>query len=412
MFTAGAVLFLHFSFRNMPFLKNVNHLIIIAILLISAFVLIRDVGTETHLVCFVFSVFLYLKSLEIYKQNLKYPVLKSLLMVFLFLSRTDFILTVIPFMVISDIALSGKELKSSLIINYSIFLATILILYLSFNYLFFGNIITTSGYIEYSIPDIVFYKNLDTYFKCYSFMVNRILFLSFFIITLLSYLLAYCFNKTEIDNQGIDKFLLIVGIGIFWFIVFNFFFNNYGLKEWYLTFPAFVSIIILVRLLNAFKINLNASYVISLIVLLTYFYVARLKDYKFTYHYYYASQIKERVNKNDLIFQFNLTGITGFFSQRNVIDGTGEVSSFEYLKYTRENKLGEFLNKFNVKYYSTCSNTKINPEDSLFFDAENKILANNFSFEFHRENLFIQMPFYYNHPLYSEEGVWLMYRLK
>ncbi|MEO6694031.1 MAG: hypothetical protein ABIO41_02395 [Ignavibacteria bacterium] len=107
----------------------------------------------------------------------------------------------------------------------------------------------------------------------------------------------------------------------------------------------------------------------------------------------------------------DLTGITGFFSQRKVINGDGLINSFEYLDYVRNGNLEQYLKDKKIYFYSTHTE-KVDSIQNEFTDL---IYSGNFGgypFKFPVSDLIFSMPFTYNHVINKKSGEWYLFKIK
>jgi hypothetical protein len=141
------------------------------------------------------------------------------------------------------------------------------------------------------------------------------------------------------------------------------------------------------------------------------FYGSRISKLKFISGYEYAKTLNSVVAENERIFQIDYCGVVGFFSDRNVINGDGLINSFEYIDYLNKGKIDEYLEKYNVKYYSTYSTDDL-LKDSVYTDENfsDKVNGNKFSFP---KSLFVlEKEFKWNHIAYELTGKWYLFKIK
>ena len=63
-----------------------------------------------------------------------------------------------------------------------------------------------------------------------------------------------------------------------------------------------------------------------------------------------AEWLRDNISADEVIFQIDGTGFTGYFSERRVIDGDGLVNSWEYQRYLRSGRIDEYLRAKGVSY--------------------------------------------------------------
>ncbi|MBS1552454.1 MAG: hypothetical protein JST15_10365 [Bacteroidetes bacterium] len=382
--------------------------------LFLTFVAIRDYGMETHLTCLLVIMYVYVKSYE-----LKYGKIlitqKTVLLCLLFLSRIDYLFTVIPVMVISDFLMSPRIQRKKYIINSSAALILVSVTYFFSNYIFFGNFLTITTKVKSSFPLIIFLKNFNDLFAPGTFTNQFVK--SFYVLNVvILFLIVISFKKQRSKVSRSDVFLFAVCLSSLIFIIFNLFYNWYTLKEWYVAFPAFVCSLMLIRILNLFPKTFYISLSGFILLFILYFYTTRLTNPKWDSMYYYALDVKKNTGPEDRIFMIDLSGIIGYFSERKIINGDGLINSFEYWKYRDSDSLQKFFEKENIGYYSTYSTTKGNHEvkDSSGYLID-KCYANKFggySFTFPEKNLVLRSPYYYFHAVNSDKGFWYLFKLK
>jgi hypothetical protein len=403
----GIQFFVYKAFRNIYKYNFKKISLLLLFILLSSFVFIRDFGLESHLACLIISIFLYIKSKELVAGG-NSILLKSLLITGLFLTRTDYIFSFIPVLLILDFYLSTRR-KKYILISLTVLFITV-ILYYTLNYLFFGNINTVSGKLLNGFPSINLKSNIDTLLidpaKLYNQFVRIILTIVVFVV--------FCFHylKSKTKNDTVSKFNLIIlglGAGSVVFTVIHLTYNIYSIREWYMTPPVFIAIIMISIFFFNRKIILKISLILSVILLIYVFYGSRLKNLKYVSGYEYAKSLNTIVKENESIYQIDYCGVIGFFSGRSVVDGDGLINSFEYLDYLKKNKIDEYISKYNIKYYSTYS-TKNLLHDSIYIDDSFSDKINGKIFGFPKPSLVIEQSFKWNHIAFDLEGKWYLFK--
>lgn len=397
------------SLKNV-FKKDFNSIsVTILIILLSVFIFIRDFGMESHLACLIVSYFLYLKSIELNTGENKI-VVKSLLLALLFLTRTDFISSYIPFILIIDFFIGSKK-KQYIITSFTILAVTILTYY-SINFFFFGSINTVTGKYLNSFPAIAISSNFDTLFADPAKFYNQFVRI---LIVFVSFILFVIYYKKIKGTEEIKrKFYLIIiflGTGGLVFTIIHLLYNKLGIREWYMTLPTFVAIIMIVILLPKRKDILNISLILSFIFFVSIFYGTRIMKLKNVSGYEYAKSLNSIVKENERVYQIDFCGVIGFFSDRNVVNGDGLINSFEYIDYVNKGKIDEYIEKYNIKYYSTYTVVNL-LEDSVYTDRNFSHMVNGKIFRFPASSLILEKQFKWNHIAFDSDGKWYLFKFK
>lgn len=377
-------------------------------------VAIRDFGMETHLLCLLVTIYIYLKSAEL-KSGSDFIRLKAILLILLFLTRIDFLFNVIPLIIITDYYTGSNKTRKRFLLYSAILLPAAAGIYFFSNYYFFGSFNTITALIKSSFPEIIFYKNFTDLFAPGTFTNQFIK--SFFCCTVVLIFLLFTLRKKYRERFSMsDYFLFGICFSTIVFIFFNLFFNYYTLKEWYVAFPSYVCALLMIRMISLYPRIYYISMAMFLILFTYYFIRTRLENYKWNSMYYYALDLKNNVNGTDRIFMIDLSGIVGYFSEKKVINGDGLVNNFEYWKMKNEGRLKEYFDKMNIKYYSTYSTRKGNHEmkDSSGYLID-KCYSNKFGgyhFTFPKEDLVLKSDYYYSHAVNSDTGFWYLFKIK
>jgi len=377
--------------------------------LLAALVFIRDFGLESHLACLILSYFIYLKSNEI--ENGKNNIIdKSVLYALLFLTRTDYLYSVIPAVLAADVFISDKKFKY--ILTSGIFLVITAAVYYSANYFSFGNVETVSGKMLNAFPHILLYENIKTLITDPAKLYNQFARALFLLFSVVLFILFFI-KKRKTDDKKSKFYLLLLGAGTgsVLFTFYHLFFNSYSIREWYMTLPVFISSVMITVLLSNKKITAYITLFLSFIVLIYVFYGSRINNYKYVSGYEYSKALERLVKEDECIFQVDYCGVTGFFSDRKVINGDGLINSFEYLQYLSTGKIDDYLEKYDVKYYSTYSAKSIY-KDSVYIDDNFSDKTNGKEFIFGKPSLVLEMPFKWNHIAFDLEGKWYLFKLK
>lgn len=391
-----------------------SKLFFLAAPLYLTFVAIRDAGMETHITCLVISTYLLVKSLEFSKLKNMIGV-KCLLIALLYLSRIDFLINVIPIVIFADFILSDKESRNKFLIYSLLTLFVTVALYSASNYFFFDSISSVTGRIKNTFPDTIFLFNVERLVDPGSF-TNQFIKTLFVIFVILLFITIMTSKAGRKKFNKIDFFLFALCLSSFLYILTNLFFNTHSLKEWYVAFPAFVSSILLVRIIMLYPSIHRPALTFFILIFIFYFVYTRIMNPKWDSNYYYALELKKNVNEEDRIFMIDLSGIIGYFSERKVINGDGLANSNEYWDYRLANNLGEYLKLKDVKYYSTYStkkgHQKVNQRSGFYNDDFFAGLFGGYPFQFSSESLVLKAPYYFSHAVNSDVGFWYLFKIK
>jgi len=356
----------------------------IFIIFCLSFVFIRDFGIESHLSCLLMSFFL-LNNINNGKPK-KRIVYNSLIISGLFLCRTDYLFTLIPFLILSAILITNKDTRVFSAISYILILFITTSVYYLINYFYWGHFQTTSGALINAFPIPVLINNLDMtivlHFKLYNQGVKILLFLFIFVIFI-----------TRKNKSQLEILLIFISSGLLFNCIMHLMFNVYGLREWYMTHPLFVISFMLILLLEKYNsIIRNLALYIFILLFLLVFYFSRISALKWEYALDYAEYLKNNTPKEDIIYQFDMSGIISFFSDRYIIDGDGLVSDFNYISFLKNRKINLYLKEHKVKYLSTIkySEDLFSPEGKFIFRQEESPLDNIILYEKdleHKHNL-------------------------
>ncbi len=366
-----------------------------------SFVFIRDYGLESHLSCLFIIAYLLAKNTESSWSHWFVAVIIS----GLFLCRTDYLFSLIPILLISEIY-TNKNIN-----RYHNFLPSLLLLllivfgYYSFNIFYWGHIQTISGTIINSFPSVVLLENINRIFSANSALLNQGVKLSIF--TLMCF--VFYFKK---DRSEFESIVMILSIGLLLNCLLHLTFNNHGVREWYMTLPTYVMGIMIILWTRRFPRIYRQIVLVSFAVLfIGLLYFSRIIYTKWDYALKYSEYLKANTLKQDLIYQYDMSGLVSYFSNRNIIDGDGLVSDFNYLNFLRNKNVSQYIKDKGVNYLSVINftgnlfdyngNYKIRGEDSLFKDLElsHKNLINNY-------------PLVYKHVTGYNYGSFLLFKIR
>ena len=312
-------------------------------------------GMEVHLAMLLFSFYLCTIT-QVPPLSVKFPLIKGILLASLFLTRTDYLYTYIPPLLFAEYFLFSKQKKLHQVLIVAPLVVTVL-LYYGYIYFTFGHFSTTAGYLKNSFPNLLFFENSKLLIKSARHLV-RIIFVLMSVSLMGWYLIKE--RTRNIVFKNIDIALFMLGLGGLLFCLLHLSLNTSGLRfRWYLGVPLFIASVITMRMILHFnKLNLYLLCSINSILLVMccyffYFDIYRIESRRWNCPYDYAKEIKEWVPEDAKIFQIDMSGIVGYFSERTIINGDGLVNSFEFIDYVKRGKLGEYLRVNNIQYYST-----------------------------------------------------------
>jgi len=132
-------------------------------------------------------------------------------------------------------------------------------------------------------------------------------------------------------------------------------FTNQGMKVWYFMPSTFIIAVVIFHLPSLYK---RICYVMFVVIMTyftagyVYYHSVRLKD-GIEWQRKFIQLVKENVRPGERIFQIDASGWTGYFCERNVINGDGLVNSYEYYDRSMNNGLKGYLKDNNVHYIIT-----------------------------------------------------------
>lgn len=277
---------------------------------------------------------------------------------FLILSRLD-----LTFIALSAglVLISGVR-KDKIVRMFRIFSGTAIVMipYLLYNLIVFGNIIPVSGYLKSGFPEtnlqdklLYLLKYRETYF---------------FIITLL-FLIWYSFfkkDKSDEKNFIFTEFIKVLIISNVFLFLYLLLFLKWVIFYWYfipfsLMFSLSACIIFHCFLKDSRSVLKNILYFSLLVFAAAYWGIKIYNNYSSDLNpgqnnwsnesYKAALWTKSHTNPEDVIAMKD-AGHFSFFSERNVINLDGLVNSFKYQEIIKNKKLNEYLTDNNVKYLS------------------------------------------------------------
>jgi hypothetical protein len=143
-----------------------------------------------------------------------------------------------------------------------------------------------------------------------------------------------------------------------------------------------------------------------------YFSVIRVFNDKFKFVYNYSKSIEKFTDINDIIYQIDFSGITGFFSSRIIINGDGLINSFEYYEVMKNNKLKGFLKNMNIKYYSFYVWTDYYEDENYIYDFAGGKISNRLFFKITKNDIILKEPYFYEYALEDHIGFWYLVKFQ
>lgn len=401
------------------FFKNSNNndsgrQILLFVPLFLTFVAIRDFGMETHLLCLITSIYLLVKSREVSSGKNSYTY-KGILLALIFLTRIDYLFTVIPVLIISDMIVTPLQYRKKYLYVSLLSLLIVASLYFSSNWIFFKEILPVTAKVKSTFPETLFFHNIGKLLEpgAFSNQFIKTVYTSGVIVLFLLLSLKEKFKKT-FDKT--DYFLFGVCCACFVYLLLNILINKHALKEWYVAFPAFVSSLLLVRMIILFPKVYYFSLIIFISMFIFMFCVTRIQNPKWNSAYYYSKEINKNTTDEDRIFMIDLSGIIGFFSERKIINGDGLINSYEYQEYLSSNNLTKYFTDRKIDYYSTYSqdNAPFEMIDSsgYYIDEKYSNTFGNYPFVFPGKDLKLKFPYYYSYIIGNGTGYWYLFKLR
>lgn len=407
-FIVALILFVNYKLlSNILPVGKLNSVFVILILVLVIPVLIRDFGVESQLAVLLISVYLWIKSKEIVN-NTSGLYFKAILISLLFLTRTDYLYSIIPAILLAEFFTTGKTIRTRTLTVSAILLCVTVVIYFSFNYYYFGYILPVSAAISNSFPDTVIGKNFSKLFYSPNNMLNIT---CRFALVVLSLVVSFVMLKKELYDRRFSVLLFALNAGAVLFCIGHLVFNNYGLREWYITMPNYIAILTLVLYYPLYEIVYKVVIVCLLLLVVAGFYKLRISSEKFESVLEYALILKQNTSADDRIFQTDFSGIVGFFSERSVINGDGFINSYEYRDYVLSGRLDEYFRDKQINFYSTYTFNKPDQKGEVFTDFIAGIYIADYEALIPRKDEVLKLSYGYTHGLSSYHGFWYLFRV-
>lgn len=298
---------------------------------------------------------------------------------------------------------------------YLAFVILAIFLNLFYNYYFTGKIYSISSLIINSLPQILFFNNLNSLFtetRGYITVIKLIVLIILIIITAILYF-RYENNKVIKPNKDL-KFISLLSLGTLLFCFLQLAFNKYGLRFWYMAVPSFCIILMSLKIIQILNNKKIINYIAALFIIMAiiYFSTIRIFNDKFKFAYNYSKSVERFTETNDRIYQIDFSGIIGFFSSRIIINGDGLINSFEYYEAMKNNKLKEFLIELNIKYYSFYVWTDYYEDERHIYDITSGIMSNGLFLKINKHDIVLKEPYFYEYALENHIGYWYLTKFK
>ena len=374
-----------------------------------ALVFIKDYGVESHITLLILSIYLFLSPGGEFLHTRKI-IYKSVLLSLLFLTRTDYLFSLIPMLVIYEF-LTDKNRKN--LLSAILLVAVTAIAYYAVNLLVWGNIFTISTVICNSFPEFLFKDNLTGIIEDKAKLLNQFIRIVFLVTAPVMFLL---FRKRDgrflkISNTDFLLIMMIAGFLIFSFLHLSF--NYRSLREWYMTVTVLPCIFLLIRIIehrSSLIIKTAFTAVIAASVF-TFSYI-RMTNFKFDAAYEYAKEIERIVPEGQKVFQMDFTGVIGYFSDRSVVNGDGLINSFSYLGELRKGRVLDGMRNYGIGYYSTYTIKNAPFENGIFTEDSFGTIFNNNYLKLSRNDAVIEKPYLYDHAMFTTRGYWLLFKFE
>lgn len=404
---------LYLFFRNTGKRDSARQILLFVPLFLT-FVTIRDFGMETHLLCLIIALYLLAKSGEVSSGNNNF-VYKGILLALIFLTRIDYLFTVIPVLIITDLIVTSPQYRKKYLYVSLLSLLIVTSLYFSSNWIFFNEILPVTAKVKSTFPETLLFHNIGKLLEPGAF-TNQFVKTIYTLGVIVLFLMLTFKKKFKNTFTKTDYFMFGVCCACFVYLLLNILINKHALKEWYVAFPAFASSLLLVRIILLFpKVYIfSLSLFISMFIFM--FYVTRIENPKWNSAYYYSKEINKNTSYDDRIFMIDLSGIIGFFSERKIINGDGLINSYEYQEYLSSNNLTKYFTDRKIDYYSTYSqdNAPFEMIDSsgFYIDEKYSNTFGNYPFVFPGKDLKLKFPYYYSYIIGDGTGFWYLFKLR
>lgn len=320
---------------------------------LAAAVLFIDSHFAMESVLVVLLISLYIRGRTMYSAR---PWLVPLLLPFLFLTRIDFLTSLVPALAVLHIAeqRAGTRVRTALLtICPTIAVAAA---YFAFNNDAFGTAVPISAAIKSTFPRVNALENLRTTYASltegdglaiYNIYNACRIFLPLFIYPAFYWIVwRGSFGRA----RDLDNGLVACAFGATALVLSHLMFNQELTALWVTALPACVAVVMLFRasiegLWAGLVTNTALAASVAVFVGVHYVYSPQPAGYGF------AIQIARVTQPSDVLFQIDGSGTIGYFSGRHVINGDGLVNTVAYRGILEEGRLAEYLRDESVDYF-------------------------------------------------------------
>jgi hypothetical protein len=296
------------------------------------------------------------------------PWLIALLSVCVVLARTDSIIFVFAIGIAVTITMLYSKSKPKDIIAFlGISVLPAFAIYLAlglYNLVFYGHFETVSANLKVELGGTF----INHWFQRIGLSLKVRLVVPVIIAVILCFILVPRLLRAKNSELKYNLEVLLVGVN-FYVIAYVFTLlllsSSYGLGSWYIALCFTITGTDIAYLLQTyqntshlfFKNRILIAYSIGLLLLLCmYFYI---EIYRLSSSEYKSNLLstglwlRDNVPVSARIFQVDASGVTGYFSERAVINGDGLINSWEYQEYLRGKRIREYLQAKKVDYIIT-----------------------------------------------------------
>ena len=370
---------------------------------------IRDVATEAALGCFLAAAMIWVKSRE-WQSGATFPVRKAVLYSALFLTRTDFLYTFIPMLILADVLTTRgtrQRLQTALYAAGGLILAAGL--YYTWNLESFGHAFSVSARIKLAYPDVVFADNMMNLLAERKMVALR---------TGLSFLTSVIAGLVLLSpkrRSRMNIYLACALLGASGLLLLSLLYNYHGLRSWYTAVPVMLSVLWLSINVPAKLLSKPYVAIPGIAIMLAYFMVVRVLIVKWDVQHDFADAVDTVLPANARLLQIDHSGMVGFFSARHVVNGDGLINSFEYWNSLRRGEVLRYMEKYAIEYYATRT-AAFDSSRSIYVDAP---FDNIHGFErfaglrltFPQEQCVYQNTFDYTYPFERIGGTWSIFKI-
>jgi hypothetical protein len=181
--------------------------------------------------------------------------------------------------------------------------------------------------------------------------------------TVIMFLMTY---KSRKQNRDKNIFLIIVLFSVFCYLIYLYTYTPF-IRQWYLTLIKVLSLFVLFDgkmfqyFESKYKYFWHSSSIIMLIIFI-YFYTLKYEeinsDNRNTWQF--INNVNKIVPEDEKIFQYDASGITGYFTGRTIINGDGLMNTHQYFDLIKKRQLKDYLQDNQIRYIITNRELKKN----------------------------------------------------